>query len=885
MNCIINDEQAGNGKTDQQPSLSLASLVNPGISQRKDFPLIACKAALLIIDVQDHLSSSIPSSTSSTNSNSGATTSASTSSSTLADCHDDHRNVNIDINSNNRKEKEYFFSTALPTAMPNMIELVNTFRSIRDHSTLKKNSLYENSGDNKDDNSPNDSCCSCEVIFTYLESLTTNSRDISLDYKFSGPLLSSELPTSINKATFHHMPKALQPNPRLGKGDILLPKSSCSVFASTNINYVLRNLNIEQIVVCGQLTDQCVLSAVRDAADLGYFVTVVNDACAASSLNDHERGILGMQGFARVVNTKNVIEELQGNVSCISGEEKAVDFKTATTSIAKAPKLICPIPTTTISTTTTTTNIRNKLILPSTHTWKPFQFNNGHTIEALLHTLQYANIKFLRYASIDISNSIRTKVIPIKNLLQSQRQQQKYQNNNNNNSNHHHHHKSVFDDQISIAKVCMGGLPSYADVVLPDTNLSARHVLIVQPDISSLRILPYAPSSAMVFGTLHKRRSVPVIADGDGHGSEGDSNDTYGELSEFCTRGLLQRVLQTAKDKLGIGFGVGAEIEFILVRQRNINQQQNSSLMDVIEPVDSTVFASTTTLNEQDDFINDVYNNLQKQNIDVETLHSESAPGQIEIVLPYQTNVIKLADMVVLTRETIKACARNHGLCALFLPKVFEQSAGNGMHVHLSLSSIDNPGQNLFPSSEVIGQEDDGPQLLSNMGQSFLEGILSHLKGLTGITMPTVNSFRRVGPGCWTGHSVSWMVEEKECPLRVCLDLASSSATNVEYKLMDSSCNIYLALAAILFAGMDGIAQNMKLRPMMMSGAFDKSDKGSNTLPKSLEESVECLSNDALFLELMGEKLIESYTAVKRAEVEYSQKKSLVEEVQEAMRR
>ena len=109
-----------------------------------------------------------------------------------------------------------------------------------------------------------------ELVFTYLEAQTTDSRDVSFDYKLSGSLSNLPNPTSPAKFIDGMAPVAGE--------DICLPKTSCSVFQSTNLDYILRNLGTEQLVVCGQLTDQCVESAVRDAADLGYLVTVVEDA-------------------------------------------------------------------------------------------------------------------------------------------------------------------------------------------------------------------------------------------------------------------------------------------------------------------------------------------------------------------------------------------------------------------------------------------------------------------------------------------------------------------------------------------------------------------------------------------------------------------------------
>mmetsp|Transcript_17466 Transcript_17466/g.37734 ORF Transcript_17466/g.37734 Transcript_17466/m.37734 type:complete len:399 (-) Transcript_17466:311-1507(-) len=142
-----------------------------------------------------------------------------------------------------------------------------------------------------------------ECIFTYCEALTDDSRDVSLDYKLSGAFLAN-LPCPSRPAQFIDGVRPVRGQ------DITLPKTSCSVFQSTNIDYVLRNLNVEQLVVCGQLTDQCVESAVRDAADRGYLVTVAEDACAAQSEGDHAKGLHGIRGFSRQLSTDQVLKEL-----------------------------------------------------------------------------------------------------------------------------------------------------------------------------------------------------------------------------------------------------------------------------------------------------------------------------------------------------------------------------------------------------------------------------------------------------------------------------------------------------------------------------------------------------------------------------------------------
>jgi ureidoacrylate peracid hydrolase len=153
--------------------------------------------------------------------------------------------------------KKYLFEHSLPSAIRNIEILLHNFRHIRQ---------LQGKAASKEYGKP-------EIIFTYLEALTEDCRDISTDYKLSGPTLST-LPTPSKPATFL---TNISP-----QGDeIRIPKTSCSVFLSTNIHYALRNLNVEQLVICGQITNQCVESACRDAADLCYFVTVAHDACTA----------------------------------------------------------------------------------------------------------------------------------------------------------------------------------------------------------------------------------------------------------------------------------------------------------------------------------------------------------------------------------------------------------------------------------------------------------------------------------------------------------------------------------------------------------------------------------------------------------------------------
>lgn len=138
-----------------------------------------------------------------------------------------------------------------------------------------------------------------EVMYTVIESLTQDGRDRSLDYKITG----FNVPKGSRDA---QVVDALAPGP----DEIIIPKTSSSVFISTNIDYVLRNLGVRQLVVSGLLTDQCVDSAVRDACDLGYLVTVVTDACGTHSAERHEASLRLNRGYCRQVTTDALLAEL-----------------------------------------------------------------------------------------------------------------------------------------------------------------------------------------------------------------------------------------------------------------------------------------------------------------------------------------------------------------------------------------------------------------------------------------------------------------------------------------------------------------------------------------------------------------------------------------------
>ncbi len=139
-----------------------------------------------------------------------------------------------------------------------------------------------------------------EVLYTTIESLTRDGRDRGLDYKISG--------FNVPRGSWDgRVLDAIAP----GEDEIVLPKTSSSVFISTNIDYLLRNLGVRSLIIAGVLTDQCIDSAVRDACDLGYLVTIVTDACATLSQDRHDWSLRNNRGYCRQCTTAELVAEIE----------------------------------------------------------------------------------------------------------------------------------------------------------------------------------------------------------------------------------------------------------------------------------------------------------------------------------------------------------------------------------------------------------------------------------------------------------------------------------------------------------------------------------------------------------------------------------------------
>jgi glutamine synthetase len=263
-------------------------------------------------------------------------------------------------------------------------------------------------------------------------------------------------------------------------------------------------------------------------------------------------------------------------------------------------------------------------------------------------------------------------------------------------------------------------------------------------------------------------------------------------------------------------------------------------------------------------FALDLTDALERQGVVVDQLHPEYAAGQFEVSVG-ATDPVGAADQLVLMRITVRQVAARHGLDVSFAPVVIPGAVGNGCHLHLSLW---RDGRNLMTG----GAEPGG---LTGEGASFLAGILEELPAVTAVVAPSAASYLRLLPGHWAGAHTVWGVENREASLRLIPGSSTTrgSSANVELKIVDGAANPYLAVLAAVATGLDGLTRGLALRPPVQvdPGQLAEEDRdraGARRLPSSLPEAIAALERSAPLRAAFGDRLFDSFLAVRRMEAD-----------------
>jgi glutamine synthetase len=332
-----------------------------------------------------------------------------------------------------------------------------------------------------------------------------------------------------------------------------------------------------------------------------------------------------------------------------------------------------------------------------------------------------------------------------------------------------------------------------------------------------------------------------------------DQYTQEGEPFAACPRAFARRMADEYADR-GLSVQAAYEFEFSVGRRREDGG---------FEPAHDGPGYSDIALVGNHGFALDLIVATEAQGLELQQFHPEYADGQFEMSIAPR-DPVAAADAAMVVRQTVRAVAARHGWRASFAPRV-EADTGNGTHLHLSLWEAD---RNLLSRGT-------GPAGMQERGEAFVAGILHELPALAAVAAPTCLSYLRLQPHHWSGAMQCWGTENREAALRFIAGstAATAQAANVEIKPVDGTANPYLAVGAMLAAGLHGLGAADRLPPSTEEDPTllpddVRADRGVRQLPASLPEAVEQLAGSSVLRHAMGEFLFETFLATRRGECE-----------------
>jgi len=353
------------------------------------------------------------------------------------------------------------------------------------------------------------------------------------------------------------------------------------------------------------------------------------------------------------------------------------------------------------------------------------------------------------------------------------------------------------------------------------------------PDIDSVTPVEWADDTATVFTDL---------------------TNVDGSQFDLCARGALGNVLDELEAE-GYRALAGVESEFSL-----LSPDGDGGWV----PYNDRCSYDLDAIDMSSEIISEWRSAMETAGYDVLGVHQESQPGQYEVNIEYD-DALTTADGIMFFRHMVKSVTRKHGHKASMMPRPHSGEDANGLHFHLSLWDLEE-SENRFASDTgdirfPAGKHPAGESGLSDEGRYFIGGLLEHMKALTAICAPTVNSYKRLLPGIWAPVNIAWGPDNRSTVLRLPPELGP--ATRIEHRVPDSSCNPYLGMAASLAAGLDGIRNEIDPGEPTLKNAYDEDYE---RLPRTLWAALDHLEDDDVLAEMLGPALVESFVKLKRDE-------------------
>jgi len=355
--------------------------------------------------------------------------------------------------------------------------------------------------------------------------------------------------------------------------------------------------------------------------------------------------------------------------------------------------------------------------------------------------------------------------------------------------------------------------------------------MILKPDATTMRLVPWA-----------REPTAQIIH---------DCYTQNGKAHPLATRNVLRNVLALYETE-GLTPVVAPEVEFYLVR-KNINPDNELTPPEGRSgrSESSRLSYSIDAVSEFEDFVEDMYNYAEAQQLQVDTLIHENGAAQMEINFLHG-DALSLADQVFTFKRTVRETAHKHGIYATFMAKPMQREPGSAMHIHQSLVRADS-GENIFS---------DGKGGYTPAFMSYIAGLQRYTPELISLYAPNVNSYRRLAPNISAPVNLNWGVDNRTVAFRV--PHSNAAATRVENRFPGADVNPYLAFAATLASGYLGMKQ--QLEPTAPHQGTANEDEVE--VARTLEEGLRHLQESPEIQQIFGELFLRAYTAVKRDEFE-----------------
>ena len=350
--------------------------------------------------------------------------------------------------------------------------------------------------------------------------------------------------------------------------------------------------------------------------------------------------------------------------------------------------------------------------------------------------------------------------------------------------------------------------------------------LYLHPDLSTFCIFPWRPQQGKV------ARFICNI------------HRTDGSVFEADPRAVLLDAYDKAR-KLGLNIFIEAECEFFLLNtddkgEVSLNVKEKASYFD-IGPLDMS-----------ENIRRDIVLTLEEMGIKIKSSHHEIAKAQHEIDFTDQ-DALKCADAIQTFRMAVKTLAKRHGLSASFMPKLFENENGSGMH--FKISAFDDNGKSIF--------EDDAK--LSDRAKSTIAGILHHARELSLINNPLVNSYKRLKPNFDAPVYVSWSSNSNRSAL-LRIPTERNNQIKLELRSPDSATNPYLCIAMLIYSILDGLENSMELEDAINENMYSGKNYNIKKLPDTLSEAIDEFESSNFVKEKLGTQIFNEYIEAKKIE-------------------